>query len=100
MQASVQTIRAVTWASRSTAGGLSLPSFYERLRLWLGTDLLTCQQGHHRPRDERAPMRDGHWHEQTAALRDEDLWLRLDRPEGSTVAGGTIFIPFVERRAQ
>ncbi len=78
----------------------SLPSFYERLRSWLGTDLLTCQQGHHRARDERPPTRDDNWREQTAALRDEDLWLRLDRPGGNGVTGGTIFVPFVERRGQ
>lgn len=77
----------------------SLPSFYERLRSWLGSDLLTCQQGHHRPREERPPTRDGHWREQTAALRDEDLWRRLDRCGGNG-PGGAIFVPFVERRTQ
>lgn len=76
----------------------SLPAFYERLRFWLGNDLLTCQQGHHRHRDEHGGDRLEEWRDRTEAVRDEDLWLRFDadEPGGEKVP----FVPFVERQSE
>ena len=50
----------------------TLPAFFHRLRDWLGDDLLTCQQGRHRNRDEPEPSSNFSWAERSRFIAKID----------------------------
>ena len=60
----------------------SLPAFYQRLRDWLGDDLLACQQGRHRSREDPPLDLTDSWSTRTETIAMLDVTYR-DAPSAS-----------------
>lgn len=79
----------------------ALPCFYERLRFWLGNDLVACQTGHHRDRDKAAAASSKGRAGWTGAIHVDDRWLRAGGvvvdPGDVRGARAEVLVPFVDR---
>ena len=56
----------------------TLPTFFHRLREWLGDDLLSCQQGRHR-NPETVPVGTFSWHARNEFIGKLDVKMRANR---------------------
>jgi hypothetical protein len=78
----------------------TLPSFYDRVRGWLGDELLACQQGRHRDHDDASSPIDLDWLARALTVSDLDVAIRVADPEedATPVAKGPhgIEIPFLD----
>lgn len=78
----------------------TLPSFYDRVREWLGDDLLACQQGRHRDLDDTRSSEDRGWLARGLTVSDLDSALRTaDRDENDRSLADVphgIEIPFLD----
>jgi hypothetical protein len=81
----------------------TLPGFLERMRRWLGDELLTCQQGRHRDRDDPPLATAEGWCHRLAAIARIDRTLRdepdalTDRSERERANRSIVEVPFLER---
>jgi len=78
----------------------TLPSFYDRVREWLGDELLACQQGRHRDHGDGSSPIDPDWLARSLTVSDLDVTLRVADPDdAATPATGAphgIEIPFLD----
>jgi hypothetical protein len=81
----------------------TLPSFYDRVREWLGDELLACQQGRHRDHLAESPGIDVGWLARGLTVGDLDGAMRAaDREEKQgteTDAPRGVEIPFLDSPA-
>jgi hypothetical protein len=59
----------------------TLPSFYDRVREWLGDELLACQQGRHRDHHDTSPSIDLDWLARGLTVSDLDAAIRVADPK-------------------
>ena len=76
----------------------TLPGFYERLRMWLGSELLGCQVGTHRASRPTSDVDAELWAERREEIRDADLWLRCGAGEERRGERYVSLVPVVDRR--
>jgi len=78
----------------------TLPGFYDRVREWLGDDLLACQQGRHRDNRDASSTIDLDWLARGLTVSDLDAAIRpADPKENATPAAEVprgIEIPFLD----
>jgi len=76
----------------------TLPSFYDRIASWLGDELLACQQGRHRDRDDPPLERAASWSARTEVLAIRDIDQRGDRGTSKESAEPTagVAVPFLD----
>jgi hypothetical protein len=79
----------------------SLPAFYQRLRDWLGDDLLACQQGRHRSREDPPLDLAASWSTRTETIAMLDVTYR-DAPSRApdndeTVRPRGVEVPFLDK---
>ena len=66
----------------------TLPSFYERMRGWLGTGLVACQHGHHRDVEDRPVGTARAWELRTEVIASLDFVRRTARAHASATGRG------------
>jgi hypothetical protein len=76
----------------------TLPSFYDRLASWFGDDLLACQQGRHRDRDDPVLESASSWVVRTEVIQNFDVEHRpkptAPGTDATRVTG--VAVPFLE----
>jgi hypothetical protein len=82
----------------------TLPSFYDRVREWLGDELLACQQGRHRDHHDALPSTELEWLARGFTVSDLDAALRVADLEEDATPGEQsphgIEIPFLDAPAE
>jgi hypothetical protein len=81
----------------------TLPSFYDRVREWLGDELLACQQGRHRDHLDASSSVELEWLARSLTVSDLDASIRVADPEEDATPAEEsphgIEIPFLDAPA-